>query len=298
MSTEQYKNGYLHIVLTKDEIEKSIAMMLEQINSSSVSKRKQLTPEEYHKAMYLARERRHYNIQNEQYWQRVRTLGNDIPKLTWRQLGDKVLADFAKKYQREFIIDETNEPQFKLLCMYFSGDTTFENATTRNKAGEKVSAGFSLKKGILLMGPKGTGKTSLMKMFRVNPHACFSVKSALTITQAYRDQKDSEKADVLEYYSKTIKQPVNANIFRQSELGICFDDIGREDESNKYGNYLNVIAYLISTRYEYEVPFKYTHYTTNISSETIEKLYGTRTRDIFRETVNQITFSPRLPSRR
>jgi len=255
--------------------------------------RPQLTNDEYHKVMYETREKKHYFIESAKYWKRVYEHGTVIPSFKASEMAVKVLSEFKQKYGKDFEIDETNELQFMQLCQYFTGSPAFERAQINGE-----NAGFSLNKGIILMGPKGIGKTSMIKMFRTNQHACFTVKSTLTIAQAYADQKDAEKGSVLDYYGTIIKCAVNANIFRQTQLGICFDDLGRENERNKYGNVLKVIAYLFAVRYENEVPFKYTHITTNITTQQIEEIYGTRTKDIFRESFNLITFDPKLTSRR
>ena len=194
--------------------------------------------------------------------------------------ADAILAFKAKRID-PFILDDSNREIYQMLCQYFSGDESFE-----------LHDGFSLKKGIILVGPVGCGKTSLMRMFGQNSFRPFKVIHCRTIAGDY--SKDG--SIVLKTYSEKQIGYEHQN-FGHKSLGRCFDDLGTEVLTKHFGNQQNVMQDILYRIYDNQSIGEF-HITTNLTGEEIEESYGTRIRDRMREMFNQMFFDPAVKSRR
>lgn len=195
---------------------------------------------------------------------------------TW---GPKELALYIewKAAQRDIplTLDADNHPVFKALCRYFTGHESFE----------KMGDGYSLKKGIMLCGNVGRGKTTLMSLFRANKRQSFRLISCRDLA----DRFATEGHELLHNWSRPINVPSHIDTFYQNEIGVCFDDLGTESSKKNFGNEVNVMENILMNRYDLGVmPFYYTHVTTNLSGDQIEEFYGTRVRSRMREMFNMI----------
>ncbi|MBN2743981.1 MAG: ATPase [Marinilabiliaceae bacterium] len=150
---------------------------------------------------------------------------------------------------------------------------------------------ISLRKGILLSGPVGCGKTSLMHLFRLmhKPQDQFIVKPCRDVSFEF----------IRDGYA-VINRYANASYDRNNRPKIyCFDDLGTENALKFYGNECNVMAEILQSRYDLFINnHMLTHITTNLNSDEIEALYGTRVRSRLREMFNLITFPPATPDKR
>jgi DNA replication protein DnaC len=144
--------------------------------------------------------------------------------------------------------------------------------------------GLDPNKGILLAGPIGCGKTSLMSLmndftFDVNH---FFIRSTRSIASEFHT----------EGYQTIHKFSNNQKIY-------CFDDLGVEQNMKYFGNECNTIAEILLNRYELMVSQGYvTHATTNLSASALEAIYGNRLRSRMREMFNLITFPNDSPDKR
>jgi hypothetical protein len=186
--------------------------------------------------------------------------------------------DFREEY---FVIDDDNREIFEMLLMYFSNDPSFE-----------LSGEYSLKKGILINGPTGCGKTKLMKIFSQNTFRPFITTSARTIADSYQE----DGIDALNKFSSLLPVYPQRN-FGFDAIGHCFDDLGTEDDKKNYGNQVNVLQDIIYKVYDQELTGWF-HMTTNLGGQEIDSIYGTRIRSRMREMYNQIMFSPTAKDRR
>lgn len=136
--------------------------------------------------------------------------------------------------------------------------------------------GIDLKKGILLTGPVGCGKTSWMQIVQtlVFPEDTFQVKSSRDIAFEF----NLNGFNTIQAYGKR-------------QRAICLDDIGVEQNIKFYGNECNTIAEILLQRYDLLVNHQIvTHATTNLTAKEIENLYGKRVRSRLREMFNLISF--------
>lgn len=173
---------------------------------------------------------------------------------------------FEQRYQtennKEFEFTKDHDFIVNSLCMYFAGDKDFE----------KIGEGFSLEKGIMLRGGVGVGKTSIMKAFRLNPHKSFGVIKCQQIVNTFLNHSEQ----VYLRYTVVNRNIASAQNFGQEYFGWCYDDLGEEDQANKYGNKHNVMAGVLDKIYnDYEMK-GVTHLTTNLTGKQIKDLYGER----------------------
>jgi energy-coupling factor transporter ATP-binding protein EcfA2 len=191
----------------------------------------------------------------------------------------QIKATGKKLYSPNFrVIAEDYEIIFKLL-VYFRKDTT--NAEKYN---------ISFRKGVLLSGPVGCGKTSLMniiKLFQM-PDDRFTLKPCRDISFEF----------IQEGYS-TIHKYSKQSFKSEIPKTYCFDDLGTENSLKYFGNECNVMAEILLSRYELFISRQMiTHLTTNLNSSEIEEIYGTRVRSRLREQFNLIAFDQNTKDKR
>ncbi len=192
----------------------------------------------------------------------------------------EIIESTGKKlYHPSFkVFPEDYEIIFKLL-VYFLKDTA---------GGEKYNISF--RKGILLSGPVGCGKTSLMNILKY-----FQAPEERLILKSCRDisfEFIKEGYSVIHKYSK---QSFKNDILKT----YCFDDLGIENNLKYFGNECNVMAEILLSRYDLFVTRQMiTHLTTNLNSDEIEDIYGTRIRSRFREQFNLIAYDQSAKDKR
>jgi DNA replication protein DnaC len=138
-------------------------------------------------------------------------------------------------------------------------------------------------KGILLTGPIGCGKTSIMsiaKLFLPYTHR-YLMASSRQVAAAF----SKHGYDVIDQMS--------------SSKPICFDDLGIEHPVKHFGTDCNVLGDIFLNRYELFVKQKIiTHATTNLNAEELEKHYGNRVRSRMRAMFNLISFDREAKDKR
>lgn len=199
--------------------------------------------------------------------------------------GKTVLYDFDKimvylnakgklLFGPKFSIYDQDRDILLKLCYYFIRDK--ENCTKH---------GIDVDKGILLSGPVGCGKTTLMKLLRhlVPMQRPYEMIPSRNVTFSFNH---------LGY--RTIEDYGNSKFY-------CFDDLGVEPPGRFYGKDLNVMGEVLLSRYELYLQTKKkikTHATTNLNAEELEDRYGNRVRSRMRELFNLIAFDKGAGDRR
>jgi len=191
----------------------------------------------------------------------------DFPKiLVFLEAKGKIL--FGQHFK---IYDEDKNVLFK-LCNYYIKDQNYC---------EKFE--MDPEKGILLSGPVGCGKTSMMKLLRyLVPHQRkYVVMPCRNIVFAFNH---------LGY--KTIDDYGDSSSF-------CFDDMGVEPIGRHYGRDCNVIGEILLSRYELFLQTKLkTYATTNLSAHELEDLYGLRVRSRMKKMFNLVAFDEKIKDKR
>jgi DNA replication protein DnaC len=149
---------------------------------------------------------------------------------------------------------------------------------------------MDLNKGLLLAGPIGCGKTSLMNLMKylAPTENKFSVKPCRDISFEFIQ----DGYEVIHRYSK-------GKLYQAEPRNYCFDDLGTENNLKYFGNECNVMAEILLSRYDLYISKNLqTHITTNLSASEIDKVYGNRVRSRLRQMVNLIAFEKSTPDKR
>lgn len=175
----------------------------------------------------------------------------------------------------KFIVDGQNQEVVDRLCKYIDNNT---------------SGTHSIKKGILIMGPMGTGKTIMMQaLAKLTLTEKFTMISLVNIAEQYNLEGAESFSRLNRHKSEAIHMDDKGKLNH-----ICLDDLGRERSESIYmGARCDVGQHLIYARYNvwknYGVK---THFTSNINSEPemIER-YGALAWDRLKEMCNIVIMS-------
>ena len=182
-------------------------------------------------------------------------------------------------YGLKFQILETDRPLIKKLLCYFLKDELLASQLH-----------ICLHKGILLTGPVGCGKTTLMSLIRF-----FDSSNNKFVIKSCRDVSFEFIRDGYE----TIHKYSHCSFHKMEHKTYCYDDLGTENNLKYFGNECNVMAEVLLSRYDLFVSRKLqTHITTNLSASEIESFYGNRVRSRMREIFNLISFDKNSEDKR
>ncbi len=198
---------------------------------------------------------------------RGRKVSYDFPKmLEYLEIKGKLL------FQKDFRLYPEDEALLFKLCNYIIADL---------EQCEKLN--LDLKKGLLLSGPVGCGKTSFLKLLRyLVPHQkSYQVIPSRNVVFSFNHLG-----------FKTIEDYGNTSY-------LCFDDLGVEPVGRYYGRDFNVIGEILISRYELLLNHKVrTHATTNLNAEELEDRYGNRVRSRMRQLFNLVVFEENAADKR
>ena len=145
------------------------------------------------------------------------------------------------------------------------------------------------KKGLLICGNVGTGKTLSMKLMR-HIFKNFNIINTRYVVRDFFAEEIPTK--IIDKYGRNsyFKTPTGG-FNKEKPITICFDDFGLENVNVKnYGNEQNILEEIILDRYdEYLAHGMRTFATTNLTAKMIEECYGSRVRDRLREMMNYVT---------
>lgn len=186
-----------------------------------------------------------------------------------------------KQYGNKFAIQHSDrEILIKLICYFLKDEAVAEQLD------------INLEKGILLCGPIGVGKTSIMNLMRL-----FEPAQNRCIMKSCRDvsfEFIKEGFEVIHRYTHKSFHP-QTRVPRH----YCFDDLGTESSLKYYGNETNVMMEILLSRYDLFISRQLiTHMTTNLSASEIEDMYGSRVRSRMREMLNLISFDENVRDKR
>ncbi len=142
---------------------------------------------------------------------------------------------------------------------------------------------IDIHKGILLSGPVGSGKTTLMTLIRslvpkARPYQIIPCRNAVVSYNHIGTKTITDYGDT-GYH--------------------CFDDLGVEPIGKHFGRECNVMGEILLSRYDLFIKTKTkTHGTTNLNAKEIEDRYGSRVRSRMRQLFNLIAFEKGVVDKR
>jgi DNA replication protein DnaC len=157
----------------------------------------------------------------------------------------------------QFIEDSNQQKYFKALSYFLSGDPLLEH-----------ELGYSSKKGLMILGESGLGKTETLKAVKANPLKTLRMVSMIEVAAHVRETGSCDL-------------PLDRII--------VLDDVGCEPVPIKYyGTDIRWFADFIEQRYISQETFSNLIITTNYGGDQIQELYGYRVRSRLREMFNVI----------
>ena len=162
-------------------------------------------------------------------------------------------------YGKKLVVNPDNEKLIKAICFFLSGDERFE-----------TELNFSLKKGLMIRGVSGLGKTHLVKCVADNELKPISILSMIEICNQIKSEG---------HYSVEYK---NCKV-------IYLDDVGTEESTvSFFGNKINWFKDFLEMYYLKNKPFNHLIISTNNTFSEIEEKYGYRVRSRVKDVFNII----------
>lgn len=232
-------------------------------------------------ALHAAKKAKHFQLENARWAEKIK---QEKPGLKLDAENMLKYIQGKKRYNNiNWELDRFNDPIVAQLCMYFTGDERCK---------------LDPDKGLLIFGNVGCGKTTLMRLFNENQKSSFRIVPCKVIADKVLKAKN-DADDVIREYSRLYSNSAHGLEFKNGDsLGICFDDLGTEDEVKNFGNTRNVMADLILRCYDnYQMKGRI-HITTNLTRDKIKELYGDRVASRMQEMFNAIEFPVDSPDYR
>jgi hypothetical protein len=218
---------------------------------------------------------------------------NDHAKISTRQ-GQQIwmidetdlfsmIEDSGKEcFGEKFSLWKEDYPVLRKLLVYFFADQELA-----------IKENLDLKKGIMLSGPVGCGKTSIMLLVRYfqNENARHKLRPCREIVFEFF----SKGFETITKYGKSFHN-VEGTLLPKA---FCFDDLGFEKEAIYYRNECDVMKEVILSRYDlFESVGMVTHFTTNLSLEELEVRYGESVISRLEAMVNFFSFDKKTRDKR
>jgi len=167
--------------------------------------------------------------------------------------------NFTSKFYLDFVIDKNNENVIKKLC--------------------EIAAGQTNKKGLIVHGPVGTGKTLLLLIFADFRKKVFPK----TRKRGGRYLGEELRRDYYKFFTpnRMLSEFVkNGHDFLNEIHGdiLMLDDMGEQATIQHFGNVVNVLAGLIMGRYD-QIKLNNSlefYGTTNLTSKQLSDIIGVR----------------------
>ncbi|MHB1107120.1 MAG: P-loop NTPase family protein [Lutibacter sp.] len=167
-------------------------------------------------------------------------------------------------FEKDFKLHKEDKALLLVLYCYFIQD---------HNAGAII--GLDINKGLLISGPVGCGKTTLMSLMPKSTR--HKIKYEMIPTRNIVKNFNEAGFKVLEKYKDT--------------KDYCFDDLGVEPTGCHNTNDYNVMEEILLSRYDlFKTNNVKTHITTNLNIEELEARYGSQFTSRLDEMFNLVSF--------
>jgi len=189
---------------------------------------------------------------------------NNIFDYDFNKLQEFLNVKGRMMFGENFRLHKEDKAVLMILCCYFIQD---------HNAGAII--GLDINKGLLISGPVGCGKTSLMKLM---PYlGSYKIKYEMIPTRNIVNNFNEVGFEVLEKYKDT--------------KDYCFDDLGLEPTGCHNTKDCNVMGEILLSRYDlFKTKNVKTHITTNLSVDELEARYGSQFISRLGEMFNYVSF--------
>lgn len=199
----------------------------------------------------------------------------------YRANYESIIREGKEMFGEKFHFDQIDKPVILKLMTYFLQDEAVAEALN-----------IDLYKGLVITGPVGCGKTSILQIFNalMPKNRQFLVRSCCRIS-----------LDYMEDGHQTIRRYTSDSFNRDDKTpkAIYFDDFGLEKDTSHFGNTRNVMADILMERYDYYMDSRMlTYLTTNLKGSELEDKYGLRLRSRIRQMCQHISFSQESKDKR
>jgi len=240
---------------------------------------KEITKAEFMEYVAYSSDRHHRNEKREEFKELSKTIQDIIesdkavlPCHLTEAVFKEIYIDCLKKLQPNYIIDENSNEIISLISR--------DRYVIKNND----------RKGLLVMGSVGCGKTLLMKglsetykLFKYyDPHYGgdrvfnFDIIPTYSLSLGFSKEKNG-----FSIFDKGIFQAGSVVKFLNYDL--CIDDLGAEDIAAQFGNVVNVVGNVLQQRYDLK---SLTFATTNLDTKHLKEFYGERVYSRMKEIFN------------
>ncbi len=181
----------------------------------------------------------------------------------------------AKGMMPDYVIDGSNVNEIDDIMRYFC-------FTPDGK--------LSVKKGLLLCGNVGTGKTTMFKIFsRVIADLKYSYEFRIYPSHIIVQDFMKNGYDGFDKYTKGKIMDTYYGDRMVNTVESVIDDLGMEQKVSYYGTSTDITGELLLRRYEMLISSRIrTHATTNLTTAELKDRYGARIYDRMKEMFNII----------
>jgi hypothetical protein len=214
------------------------------------------------RVLQIANSNKHYDIWQKEQREKDKKEAEEKAtnlKNTWTA---KMMLRFMRwtsenTYDKKLIENDQTLPLIKIVCFFLSEDERFE-----------TELGYSLKKGLLIRGACGLGKTYTIRCVSMNELNPVTIYSMIEIASAVKEDGDFEL-------------PKSKKIY--------LDDVGSEQSLvNHYGTKINWLKEFLETFYLRSNQYNRLILSTNLNASQLEAAYGFRVRSRLKDMFNVI----------
>jgi len=183
----------------------------------------------------------------------------------------------GKRIISGFVIDENNRKQVEAIEAYFLNGLSLNS-----------------KKGLLIIGSVGTGKTTLFKIAKELNRSRSCIYD-LKITASFDICKDFMKDGYDGYgkYTEFVINEIQRGIYNGAkEIELVIDDLGYDKPVQYFGNTVDITGELLLRRYDNFIRYgNRTHATSNLDIKDLKDRYGIRVYDRMIEMFNIVVLT-------